>query len=225
MNSTAASPDSRPAFHSVTSWSVTLLASSLGDIVAFDLTGGTPLWLLWAKITLPGALIVLSSLWKSARSLRPYLIMLLAISVLTRAQSWLLDRPAWIAWQRRQSFTGAALTLQAIEMIVALVLIGVPFLLRKRREALFLVRGDVDAVAWPVRWLGQKVPSSLWSFGLVFTAVVVVAQVFMFIVPLAPSADTARRLLPLIPAILLIASSNGFNEEIILRAAPVAASR
>lgn len=211
-----------PRHNTLVAWAVTLLVSPLSGIVAFELTGSVPLGLLWARVGLLVVLIVLGSHWESLRPLRPYFTILLALAILTGAHGWLLGRPAFIAWQGRHSFAIAAMALQALEMAVALLLIGVLTVLRKRRDAFFLVRGDPRAVAQPVRWLGQKRPGSLWSFGLTFTAVVVIAQIFMFIVPLAPSADTLRRLLPLIPVILLLAISNGFNEEIILRAAPIA---
>jgi hypothetical protein len=51
---------------------VMLLASSLGDILWFELTGAVPLWLLWGKVSLLGALILLSWLWKPIKTLRPF---------------------------------------------------------------------------------------------------------------------------------------------------------
>jgi len=210
-----------PASSIAIAWMVTLLASSLGDILWFELTGAVPLWLLWAKVSLLGALILLSWLWQPIKALRPFCFMLLAITSLMRANTWLLDSSAWIAWQNQQSFTVAAMTVQLFKMGVALLLIGVLFLLRKRRQRFFLVRGDLNVQAEPVKWFGEKSPNPLWSFGLVFTLVVIVAQFFMFILPLSPTSDTLRNLLPLMPVILLLAASNGFNEEIILRAAPI----
>lgn len=110
---------------------------------------------------------------------------------------------------------------QLLEFGVALLLIGILFLLRKRRQRFFLIRGDMNATAEPVKWLGQKTPGPLWSFGLVFTLVVIVGQYFMFMVGLSPGSATIGNLLPLIPVILLLAASNGFNEEVILRLAPI----
>jgi membrane protease YdiL (CAAX protease family) len=79
----------------------------------------------------------------------------------------------------------------------------------------------MNALMEPVKWLGQKSPSPLWKFGLVFTLVVIVGQVFMLILPLSPTADTLRDLMRLIPVVLLLAAVNGVTEEIILRAAPI----
>ena len=203
-------------------WVVTLLVSSLGDILSFELAGAVPLWLLWTKAILLGALILLSGRFRTIKMLRPFFIMLWAITALQRMNFWLLDSATWKARQNQQSFAVAAMSVQLLEMGVALLLIGMLFLLRKRRQRFFLVRGDRDAMAEPIKWLGQKSPGPLWSFGLIFTLVVIVAQFFMFIRPLSPALGTLRNLLPLIPVLLLLAASNGFNEEITLRAAPIA---
>jgi membrane protease YdiL (CAAX protease family) len=113
------------------------------------------------------------------------------------------------------------MTAQSIEIGVALLLISMLFLLRKHRQRFFLVKGDTNAKIEPVKWLGQKSPNPLWRFGLVFTLVVIVAQFFMFILPLSTTSDTLRHLMPLIPLILLLAAVNGFTEEISFRAAPI----
>jgi membrane protease YdiL (CAAX protease family) len=202
-------------------WVVTLLVSSLGDIACFELTGAVPLWLLWAKAGLLGALIVLTWLWEPIKALRPFLVMLLAIALLTRASDWLWNSPASKAWWSQQSFTVTTLAFQALEAGVALLLVGLLFLLRKRRQRFFLVRGDMNAMAEPIKLLGQKLSSPLWRFGLIFTLVVIVGQVFMIILPLSPTSDTVRRLVPFVPLILLLAAANGVTEEIILRAAPI----
>jgi membrane protease YdiL (CAAX protease family) len=202
-------------------WVLTLLVSPLSDITWSELAGVVPLWLLWVKIGLLCSLILLSWLWKPVRTLRPFLIMLLAITSLMRANTWLLDSSGWKVWQNQQPFSVAAITAQSVEIGIALLLIGLLFLLRKHRQRFFLVRGDMNAKAEPVKWLGQKSPSPLWRFGLVFTLVVVLAQFFMFILPLSPTPDTLHHLMPLIPMILLLAAANGFTEEITLRAAPI----
>lgn len=200
---------------------VTLLVSPLGDILYFEMTGAVPLWLLLAKVGLLSLLILGSWLLKPIVALRPFFFILLAIVLLMRASGWLWDSPALRTWWGRQTFTVSALTFQSLEIGVALALIGLLFLLRKRRRRFFLVRGELNAMTGPVKWLGERQHSPLWKFGLVFTLVVIVAQFFMMIIPLSPTADTLRNLGPLIPVVLLLASINGATEEIILRAAPI----
>ena len=213
--------DHSPKSSIAIAWVVVLLVSSLSDILWFELTGAVPVWLFWLKLGLLSGLILLSWLWNPIQALRPFFIMLLGIMSLMWVKTWLLDSSAWMAWQNGQSFTAVTLTAQLVEAGVALLLIGLLFLLRKRRQRFFLVIGDMNAKVEPIKWSGQKSPSPLWSFGLVFTLVVIVGQFFMFILPLSPASDTLRQLMPLIPVILLLAASNGVTEEIIYRAAPI----
>jgi uncharacterized protein len=205
----------------IIAWIATLLVSALPDIICYEIAGVAPLWLLWAKLALLAVLIALTWLWEAIRALRPYFIILLALATLMKLNSLALSSPAWKSWQAGQSSAAVLVAAQALETVVALGLIGVLFLLRKRRERFFLVRGDRRPMAEPIRIFGQKSPSSLARFGFIFTAVVIVAQIFMLIVPLAPSAAALQKLIPLVPLILLLAAWNGFTEEVALRAAPV----
>ena len=192
-----------PASPAAIAWVVVLLASSSSDILLFELTGAVPSWLIWAKLGLLGVLILLSRLWQFVAALRPFLIILAAITSFMWAKTWLLDSSTWTTWQRRHSFTAVTLTAQMVEVGVALLLIGLLLLLRKRRQRFFLALGDMHAKTAPAKWLGEKSPGRLWVFGSVFTLVVVVGQFFMFMHPLSPTANAAQRLLPLIPVVLL----------------------
>ena len=78
-------------------WAGMLLASSLVDILWFELTEAVSLWLLWVKIILLGGLILLSWLLKPSMLLRSYFVMLLAITSLMWVKTWLLDSSAWMA--------------------------------------------------------------------------------------------------------------------------------
>jgi membrane protease YdiL (CAAX protease family) len=202
-------------------WTVTLLVSSLGDILCFKLAGAVPSWLFFTKTGLLGALILSGWLWKPLWDLNPFFIILLAITLLLRANTWVLASSAWMVWQNHQSFSVVTITAQLVEVGVALLVIGILILIRKNRKRIFLVMGDMHAKVEPVKWLGQRLPSPLWRFGLVFTLVVIAAQYFMFILPLSPASDMLRHLMPFIPMILLLAAANGLTEEITFRAAPI----
>ncbi len=200
-------------------WIAALLVSSLGDIFLFEITGEISPWLLAGKVGLLCALILFDGASKQGGRLRPFFVMLLAMTLLMRANTWLLGSGAWTEWQNRQSFTVAALAVQALEMTVALALVGILFPLRRERRRFFLVRGHPTATIQPVGWLRLQ-GGSVAQFGFIFTVVVVVSQFFLFMFPL-PAPDRLRGLLPLVPVVLVLAASNAFNEEIILRAAPI----
>ena len=181
-------------------WAVALVVSALPDILAYELTGAIPGWLLWFKGGLLCVLIVYTYFCQDTRPLRPFFIVLLAFSLLNSLYARFLQSPAFLNWHSQQAFGTGALAQQGLEMVVALLLVGLLLFLRKRRAACFLVRGDLAAQIAPIRWLGEKTPSPLWRFGLIFTGVVIVGQIFMFILPLSPSAGTWLKLVPMLPS-------------------------
>lgn len=202
-------------------WFITILVSALSDILWYELSGTIPAFLFITRIILPTALIVMSFYLESIRDLRPYFVILLFIVVLLKMYAWITGLPGFTEWRDHQSFAVRAITYQALETGAALILIGVLFLSRKHRSRFFLQRGDLDATAEPVKWWGQKSGGPIWQFGTVFTLVVIATQIFMFILPLNNSYGLLRDIFPLIPLILLLSASNGFNEEIMLRVAPI----
>ncbi|MDX9955954.1 MAG: CPBP family intramembrane glutamic endopeptidase [Anaerolineae bacterium] len=219
QDQTAPAPNSRLV---AVAWALTLLTSPLSDILYFEIIGAVPAALMWIKALFLGIFILRSRVWRPLKSLGSYALILLALVLWTGASAWLAQSPAWATWQARQSFTVAALALQSFETLAALTMIGLLLLLLRRRQNFFLIWGDRPAMSAPLRILGEKAPEPLWRFGAIFTLVVIIAQVFMFILPLAPTNDLLRKLVPLIPLVLLLAASNSFNEELLHRAAPLA---
>jgi uncharacterized protein len=202
-------------------WMVTLLVSSLGDILWFKLFGAVPQWMFLVKANLLGLLILLSWFWKLIRDLRPFFIILLAITSLMKANTLLLGSSSLAEWLIHQSFSVVTVTAQLIEIGLALLIIGILILIRKHRKKIFLVMGDINSMVESVKWIGQKSPSPLWRFGLVFTIVVIVAQIIMFRIPFSSASETLHHFMPIIPMILLLAAANSFSEEIIFRVAPI----
>jgi hypothetical protein len=75
----------------------------------------------------------------------------------------------------------------------------------------------MDAPIEPVRWLGIKAGESWKAFGWIFTGAAALAVFIPTILAIAPSGDTIRRALPLVPAALLFAAINAFTEEAYFR--------
>ena len=69
---------SRPALLTIV-WISTLLASALPDILWQEYMASQVVWLLRAKVVLLSALVFLSFVWKPARLLRHYFIILLLL--------------------------------------------------------------------------------------------------------------------------------------------------
>jgi membrane protease YdiL (CAAX protease family) len=95
------------------------------------------------------------------------------------------------------------------------------FLSGRKRRDFFLTKGRIDAPVEPSRLLGMKRAEPWTRIGTIF-AVVFASVTFVYLMlNSTPSLDDVFKALPLIPAALLVAVVNSFNEEFTLRAAPI----
>jgi len=212
-----------PRAHKITlvlAWA-TILIGSLFKIIAqeiFRLTVSDNLNLLVVlSITLIG--FALSFLWSPARPLRPFYILFIVLFgtqwfVYTR-----LDRLSFYQeWLNHPSFSVSMLAEQSLNLIVTLAMIIALFLLRGSRQRFFLQVGDTAAPAEPVGWLGMK-PGETWKrHGRIFAFFISLGTLAFLVIAGRPSLDGISRALPFLPAILLAATLNAFNEEMTYKA-------
>jgi len=100
---------------------------------------------------------------------------------------------------------------------VTLVIIAALFILQKTREKFFLVQGDISAPVEPVRWLGIK--NEHWNIlGRNLAVILSLGTLTFLIIAGHPPLDIVMRALPFLPAILLSALLNSFNEELTYKA-------
>lgn len=91
----------------------------------------------------------------------------------------------------------------------------------RRPSDFYLIKGQIDAEAEPSRLLGMKAPEPWTKLARPFIIIFVVFTVIFLVGSFQPSLDLIVNGLPLLPAALLIAAMNAFNEEFTLRAAPL----
>ncbi|MBN1874425.1 MAG: CPBP family intramembrane metalloprotease [Anaerolineae bacterium] len=205
-------------------WIIMLVVSILPNVLLHELAGGNPAWLSWAKI---GLLVVLSAVaffWKPLRPLRNFLLLLLAIFVTELLVSQLTGSILWQGWfgGADAPFTSNMLGTQLGRLIVSLLMIGVLLLLGYRRADFFLTRGQLDAPIAPVRWLGFPKPDPWTNFGGQFALYISLGTLLFLVLGGRPSPAAFLGVLPMLPAVLLFAALNAFNEEITYRASLLA---
>ncbi|MCO6451105.1 MAG: CPBP family intramembrane metalloprotease [Caldilineales bacterium] len=219
---------SRPQISSTSllalTWALTLFISELPDILLRELTGGLPGWLFWLKVGLLAALATASLFSQALRPLRDYFLILLVIFLAGRA-SVVLANTDW--WQGRfvvavAPFGAMMLGEQLQRLAVSLAVIAAFLLMRYRRRDFFLVKGQLDAVGAPIRWLGITRPYSYRRFGpLAALCIALGLGVFLVIDNGWPALS-----LPALPVILFaalpLAALNAFSENMTYRAAPLA---
>lgn len=87
-----------------------------------------------------------------------------------------------------------------------------------RREAFFLVKGDLDTPIVPVRWLGIRRSEPWRKYAFIFAAVAGFCVLFPTVLAMRPSEGALVRALPLLPAVVLFVAVNAFTEEVYFRA-------
>jgi membrane protease YdiL (CAAX protease family) len=208
----------------VLAWVLILLVSDLSDVLLKAAFGRAPDGMFWMKSGLIGLALIVSFLGTGTRPLRPFLFVFFIFFLALGLTSW-AGKTAW--WAGR--FAGPAVTfargflgLYILDTCVALAVLAALWIVKRRRWAFFLVKGDTSARIEPVRWLGIREGGSWRTFGWIFTlaAAAAVAIPTFLAVPLAKGG--AGRIAALIPAILLFSAINAFNEEVYYRASVLA---
>lgn len=202
-------------------WVVVLLTSALPKIILQEIFGQTVSSDLQAVMSLSVIFIALLAtlIWQPLRGLRLFLAL---FAVLVGIQ-WLVynhidQLPFYRAWLRNPSFNVSMLAEQSLNLIVTLVMIAALLLMGKKRPDFYLVRGNVAAPVEPIRWLGVG-PGERWNkFGGWMTFFISLGTLAFLVIAGRPPIDIVIRALPFLPAVLLAAALNAFNEEVTYKA-------
>lgn len=216
---TAESSNRKPML--VTAWIFLLLASSIPMIfmrevlhqtVDENLRSAMP-----AVVMFVG--LVLTLLWSAIRPLRPFFILFLVLIgaqwVVYTKMDQLWNYPSWL---NHNSFNVYMLAEQSLNLTVTLIVIAALFILRKNASAFFLVKGDMNAPAEPVKLLGIKEGERWNKVGWTFAFFISLGTLAFLILAGSPPLDILVRVLPFIPAVLIAAVINAFTEEVAYKA-------
>jgi len=199
----------------LTAWVVMLVVSDLPDILIDKLGGTIPSWMFWAKTGFLVAFFVLTLAWKAIRPLWQYaaifltLFLALSLTDLVRDTAWFQGN---FNYAGISFFSGYA-AIFVLDILVALAVLAVLWLMKRDRKTFFLVKGQMDAPVGRVVWLGIKGGESWKGIGWFFAGGAALAVAIPTMLGIAPSVGTLMRALPLLPAALLLAAVNAFTEE------------
>lgn len=201
-------------------WVGMLIISSLPDILFQYLTGQVPPWIDQAKLAGSALFLVIVLVWKRVRPLWQYALVLLVFFLTYVITQWIYQTPWWLArfGGKDISFFVGFLGIYILDFVIAAAVIAVLWIVKRRRQDFFLTRGRLDAPIKPVRWLGIREGESWRTFGWIFAVVASLLVAIPTVLVVRPSTETLLQALPLLPAALLFAAINAFNEEIYFRA-------
>jgi membrane protease YdiL (CAAX protease family) len=200
-------------------WGGTLAVSqapyqALAEMLGFGSLAAAWLWLAAALLV-----VLVASVWRPARPLRPYFTMMFAIVALAGVGLPILGR--WAVTDRVLGLTDQV----ALKAMFFMLAVGMAaFLVRGLRltpRAAFVGTGDLRAGS-TLRLPGTRRPLPWTVLGPAATAVIAVAFTTVMWTEGAFPAGSLGRLLSAAPLILLAASFNAFGEEVVYRAGPLA---
>jgi hypothetical protein len=202
-------------------WAATVFASLLPLKVWTIFSTGGPEPAVWFQLGALTGLLIVSLLYTPARVLRGYLFLLLAIvlsdSVL---RPFIAGSRVWQGWFAAGSggWFGENLDDQILRLLPAVMVWLLLMLMGFRRHDYYMAKGDLNAAADPVRWLDIKAGDRWKKTGISFLLMMVAVTAVVMGQSLFPHISLLSRVLPFLPAILLFAAVNAFNENFVYRA-------
>lgn len=196
-------------------WLVILIVSDLPAVILSVVFDKVPGWVFLSKIVF----LVLFCAVCSAPLLPYGLILLVFFTAMLIVPTW-LSAPGWLVSliSDTQPFALARIGPYVGYAGITFVVIATLWALKRRRREFFLVRGELDAPIGPVRWLGIGQGESWRKFGWIFAVAAALIAPAPVVLAIRPSVDALLRVIPQLPAILLFAAANAFNEEVWFRA-------
>lgn len=202
-------------------WVVVLAASSLPRVLLQEVlhveVGDAQRALVAASVI--GLGLAATAVWARLRALVPFLIL---FGVLVGAE-WLVfavvdQAPAFRAWLADPSFGTYMLAEQSLRLMVTGLVVAALVVLRGRPSRFFLAVGDPRAPMRAIRWLGVR-EGTRWSrFGPLAAAGLSAGTLVFLLAAGRPALDLIGLALPILPAVLLAAALNAFNEEVTYKA-------
>lgn len=161
----------------------------------------------------------LSYLWQASRPLKPFFWVLLVLFAAQFFVFTVIDQlPLIKQWLNSSCFSTSILAEKFLALLVTLVIIGLLFLIKKKRQAFYLAVGDINAPAEPIRWLGVKAGDTWKQFGWSLALILSLGTLTFLIIAGKPSLETVFKALPYLPVVLLVSAMNAFYEEVSYKA-------
>jgi hypothetical protein len=210
-----------PRISLIAAWIIVLGASLLPKIILLEIFHLTVSFTTQTIISacLISIGLLLSLTWEPMRRLRSFLAMFLVLVCV----QWVVFTqigaiPFYKTRMDNPSFNIYMLAELSLKLIVTVVIIAVLFMIKKNRAAFFLVKGNTSAPIEPVRWLGVGKGENWKKFGLILSVCISLGTLAFLIIAGRPPLDIVIKVLPFLPAVLLAAAMNAFNEEMTYKA-------
>jgi uncharacterized protein len=211
-------------------WAVLLLVSTLPTVilqeifkipVSFDTRTV-------ASLTVVLVALVLTFFWTAIRPLREFFIVFIILFVAEWFfYGWMGNLPAIDPYMETKDFVPSLFATQVLRMGVSLVMLAALLVIKKKRSAFYLVKGDLSATADPIPLL-MKQPASWRNLGRELSLYISLGTLAFLLIAAFPSLSTQFKngalgsllgqVLVLMLFVLLMAAMNAFSEELTYKA-------
>jgi hypothetical protein len=206
----------------ILAWTLMLISSLLPNILWFELANTVPSWLVWLKLGLLLTFMILSLIVKTLAPLFSWASVLFAyLSASVLMARFDFNLPFLQSWLGNSGFVQQLQPEQFRNLTVSAVILVVMIVLGYNRKQMFLVRGKLKAPITPVKWLGFPKPDTWLSFGGQYGLYLALGTGVALWLTSGMPLSQLRDVVPVLPAILVMATLNAFNEEFVYRAAPI----
>lgn len=199
-------------------WAVVLLISALPNIVVREVLHAHAPWLFWVQAGVLAVGMLLSWIVRQLRPLRVFFGVFLALAL---AEWGVAQLAPWFQNLLATANSGFIRPLAAQEiqrMLVAFIMIAVCGLLMRQPRAFYLVRGQLDAPAAPIKLVGMTRPSTWNRLGPIMALCLAGGLLVFILVAGGAPLSNLPRVLPLLPFVVVFALVNSFGEEMNYRA-------
>lgn len=205
-------------------WVVILLLSELPSILVIEVFKGNTGWLLWAKLGVLIAGIIVSFVVDFVKPFRNVFLVFFALYTF----SDILHRISQTSvWQNLFAFLGAGfpsemMSIQMVRVAIAILMILFLFVMGYSRREFFFVKGKLDAPVEAVKWLGIDEGTKWNKLGPLLALAISSGTLLFLVLAGRPSLSILWQALPMLPLVLFFSATNAFAEEMNYRAALMA---
>jgi len=214
----------------VVAWGVMLLVSLLPVIILQEIIHNPTSYQTRVMVSLIILLVMLllSFIWHFIRPLREYFIIFI---ILLAAEGFFYglvgNLPAIDPYMESKAFVPSMLATQVLRMAVSLVMLAGLMVMKKKRDAFYLVKGDLGAIADPIPLVMTR-PTSWKVLGRALSLMLSLGTLAFLLIAAFPSfiaqfnngtlGSRLGQVLVLMPLVLLFAVMNAFSEELTYKA-------
>jgi hypothetical protein len=211
-------------------WAVLLLVSTLPMIILQEIFNiSIPFQTrMLTSLALALFMVILTFLWSAIRPLRGFFIVFIILFIAEGFfYGYMGNLPSLDPYLESSEFVPSLLSTQVLRMAVTLVMLAGLLIIKKKREAFYLVKGDLAAVADPMPPI-MKQPASWRVLGRELSLYISLGTLVFLLIAAFPSLSVQfqqgmlggmlSQMLVLIPFVLLMAAMNAFSEELTYKA-------